>query len=135
MLCFFFFLNPKQILDCEVVQIKPDNQKEGTVGLQLVPPLPPQHQYLQILFECIAELILFDAFSSCGIKGAVSIPESRLARMPKPLRGHFFNANITPKKVLMEFKVSPDAVLPVGTQLHAAHFVPGQYLDLTGKSF
>lgn len=34
------------------------------------------------------------------------------------------------KKV--EFKVTEDALLPIGTTLTAAHFVPGQYLDITG---
>lgn len=31
-----------------------------------------------------------------------------------------------------EFRVSPDALLPVGTQLNAAHFVAGQFVDVTG---
>jgi len=35
-------------------------------------------------------------------------------RLDKSERGHFFRAGVPPKKVLMEFKVSPDAVLPIG---------------------
>ncbi|KAJ8600817.1 hypothetical protein CTAYLR_006419 [Chrysophaeum taylorii] len=33
-----------------------------------------------------------------------------------------------------EFRVSPDAILPVGTRLGAAHFVPGQFVDVQGKT-
>jgi len=55
-------------------------------------------------------------------------------RLDKSERGHFFRAGVPPKKVLMEFKVSPDAVLPIGLELRAEHFVPGQYLDITGKT-
>lgn len=33
---------------------------------------------------------------------------------------------------LEEFRVSPDALLPVGTSLRAAHFVPGQHVDVQG---
>lgn len=47
-------------------------------------------------------------------------------------RGHFLRSKLPPKKAVMEFKVSPDAVLPVGFYLRAEHFVPGQYLDLSG---
>ena len=38
-----------------------------------------------------------------------------------------------------EFRVSPDALLPVGTALGAAHFIPGQHVDVQaltkGKGF
>lgn len=44
----------------------------------------------------------------------------------KPLLGHFRKAGVEPKRVLAEFDVTEDAVLPVGTTLHASHFVPGQ---------
>mmetsp|Transcript_20716 Transcript_20716/g.30795 ORF Transcript_20716/g.30795 Transcript_20716/m.30795 type:complete len:422 (+) Transcript_20716:44-1309(+) len=60
-------------------------------------------------------------------------------RVNKPLREHFAKAGVTPKKHLSEFRVSADALLPVGTQLHAQHFIPGQYVDVQattiGKGF
>lgn len=40
--------------------------------------------------------------------------DTKWRRLAKPQRGHFYHAGVTPKKVLMEFKVSPDAVLPPG---------------------
>lgn len=38
------------------------------------------------------------------------------------------------KKKFAEFRVSDDAILPVGTQITARHFVPGQYVDITGTT-
>ncbi|KAF8934702.1 translation protein [Dissophora ornata] len=57
----------------------------------------------------------------------------------KPMLGHFENSGVQPKRKLFEFHVTPDAVLPVGTELVASHFVPGQYVDCSaptmGKGF
>ena len=38
------------------------------------------------------------------------------------------------KRRLHEFRVTPDAMLPVGTEVTAAHFVPGQYVDIRGAA-
>ncbi|KAJ2161474.1 hypothetical protein GGF46_001413 [Coemansia sp. RSA 552] len=53
---------------------------------------------------------------------------------PKPQRGHFKAHGIEPKAKLFEFPISPDAALPVGTEITAAHFIPGQLVDVTAKS-
>ena len=37
-------------------------------------------------------------------------------------------------KKLVEFRVSEDALVDVGTELSAAHFVTGQFVDVTGTS-
>lgn len=50
------------------------------------------------------------------------------------LRGHFASAGVPIKRRLHEFRVTPDAVLPVGTEVTAAHFVPGQYVDIRGAA-
>ena len=39
-----------------------------------------------------------------------------------------------PRSVLSEFRVTADAVLPVGTALDVRHFVPGQFVDVRGTS-
>lgn len=49
-------------------------------------------------------------------------------------RGHYTAAGVPLKRVLEEFRVSTDCVLPVGAQLGMAHFVPGQFVDVTGTS-
>ena len=45
----------------------------------------------------------------------VGAVDGKWRRLAKAQRGHFFHAGVNPKKVLMEFKISPDAVVPVGT--------------------
>lgn len=59
---------------------------------------------------------------------------ARASRTSKPLRGHFAKAKVEPKKKLVEFKVSPEASIAVGAELSAEHFVPGQFVDVTGVS-
>jgi large subunit ribosomal protein L3 len=55
---------------------------------------------------------------------------------PKNVRpavlGQFGAAGVAPKRTLGEFRVSPDALLPVGFPLRAQHFVPGQLVDVRG---
>jgi hypothetical protein len=46
--------------------------------------------------------------------------------------GHFLSAGVPIKRRLGEFRVTPDALLPVGTVLNAVHFTPGQYVDIQG---
>jgi len=48
--------------------------------------------------------------------------------------GFYLQQNLNFKDVMTEFKVSKDALLPVGTQITAAHFVSGQHMDVTGWS-
>lgn len=50
------------------------------------------------------------------------------------LLGHFRKAGTNPKYKTQEYSVTPDAVLSVGTELNAGHFVPGQYVDVTATS-
>ncbi|KAF8586544.1 mitochondrial 50S ribosomal protein L3 [Ramaria rubella] len=52
----------------------------------------------------------------------------------RQMRGHFAKAGVDPKRIVKEFPVTEDAHIPVGTTLSAAHFVPGQYVDVIGKS-
>ncbi|KAF5358458.1 hypothetical protein D9756_001486 [Leucocoprinus leucothites] len=57
----------------------------------------------------------------------------------KQMLGHFKKAGVPPKRIVREFPVTPDALVPVGTTLSAIHFVPGQYVDVIangiGKGF
>jgi large subunit ribosomal protein L3 len=58
----------------------------------------------------------------------------KVKNVPQPLRGHFAAAKVEPKARLAEFRVSEDAVVEVGAEITAAHFVPGQRVDVTGIS-
>jgi large subunit ribosomal protein L3 len=52
----------------------------------------------------------------------------------QPMRGHFAASKVAPKREVAEFRVSADALIPVGAELTADHFVVGQYVDVTGIS-
>jgi len=52
----------------------------------------------------------------------------------KALRGHFAKSKVEPKRKVAEFRVSQDALIPVGAELTADHFVVGQFVDVTGTS-
>jgi large subunit ribosomal protein L3 len=41
---------------------------------------------------------------------------------------------VEPKRKLAEFRVSPDNLIEVGAEITADHFVPGQFVDVTGTS-
>ncbi len=58
----------------------------------------------------------------------------RTGNMSKAARGYFAKAKVEPKRKLAEFRVSEDALIPVGAEITADHFVPGQYVDVTGIS-
>ncbi|KAI3469210.1 hypothetical protein Pfo_025873 [Paulownia fortunei] len=50
----------------------------------------------------------------------------------KPEVGHFRAQGVPMKRKLREFPVTEDALLPVGTFVGVRHFVPGQFVDVTG---
>ncbi|RXM98881.1 39S ribosomal protein L3, mitochondrial [Acipenser ruthenus] len=47
----------------------------------------------------------------------------------------FRNAGVPPKQKITFFKVSNNAIIKPGTPLYAAHFRPGQYVDVTAKTY
>jgi large subunit ribosomal protein L3 len=55
-------------------------------------------------------------------------------RATKAERGYFALAKVEPKRKLAEFRVDEDALIPVGAEITADHFVVGQYVDVTGTS-
>ena len=58
----------------------------------------------------------------------------RPATLSKAQRGHFAVAKVEPKRKIAEFRVSDDAVIPVGAEITADHFIVGQFVDVTGTS-
>jgi len=59
---------------------------------------------------------------------------AKVKRTTKPQRGHFAKAKVEPKRKLVEFRVPPDAMVEVGAEISAAHFLPGQFVDVTGTT-
>ena len=60
--------------------------------------------------------------------------KAKVKNISKAMRGHYAKAKVEPKQKLVEFRVSEDALVDVGTELSAAHFVTGQFVDVTGTS-
>jgi large subunit ribosomal protein L3 len=56
----------------------------------------------------------------------------RTNNMSKADRGYFGKQNVEPKRKLAEFRVSEDALIPVGAEITADHFIPGQFVDVCG---
>lgn len=69
--------------------------------------------------------------NGCLVLGAINIDPQLLT---KEYYGIFNKAGVTPKKVLMRFTISPNAVLQPGTPLYATHFKPGEFIDIRGKT-
>jgi large subunit ribosomal protein L3 len=64
----------------------------------------------------------------------LGIGKAKVKNVTKPMRGHFAKAKVEPKRRLVEFRVSADALLEVGAELSAEHFLPGQFVDVTANS-
>ncbi len=60
--------------------------------------------------------------------------KAKVKNVSKPMRGHFAKAKVEPKAKLAEFRVSEDALIEVGAELSATHFVEGQFVDVIGTS-
>jgi large subunit ribosomal protein L3 len=52
--------------------------------------------------------------------------------MSKADRGYFGKQNVEPKRKLAEFRVTDDSLIPVGAEITADHFIPGQFVDVSG---
>ena len=57
---------------------------------------------------------------------------AKAKNLSKPQRGHFGKAEVEPKARLAEFVVAEDALLDVGAEISADHYVAGQYVDIQG---
>lgn len=64
----------------------------------------------------------------------LGVGAAKVKNVSKPMRGHFAKAKVEPKRTLVEFRVSPDALIDVGAELTTDHFVPGQFVDVTGTT-
>ena len=59
---------------------------------------------------------------------------AKVSRTTAAQRGHFAKANVAPKRKLAEFRVSPDNLIEVGSEISAEHYVSGQFVDVAGIS-
>ena len=64
----------------------------------------------------------------------LGVGAAKVKNVSKPMRGHFARSRVEPKRKLAEFRVSEDALIDVGAELTADHFVAGQKVDVVGTS-
>jgi large subunit ribosomal protein L3 len=59
---------------------------------------------------------------------------AKAKRVSRAMRGHFAAARVEPKRKVAEFRVDPANLIPVGEEIIAAHYFPGQFVDVSGTS-
>ncbi|WP_174291899.1 50S ribosomal protein L3 [Sphingomonas bacterium] len=59
---------------------------------------------------------------------------AKAKNVAKPQRGAFGKAEVEPKAILAEFRVTQDNLLDVGAEISAEHFVAGQLVDIQGRT-
>jgi large subunit ribosomal protein L3 len=59
---------------------------------------------------------------------------AKAKNVAKPQRGQFGKAEVEPKARVVEFRVAEDALLDVGAEISAEHFVAGQLVDVSGHT-
>jgi large subunit ribosomal protein L3 len=59
---------------------------------------------------------------------------AKTKRVSKANRTAFGKRNVEPPQKVVEFRVPADALVDVGAEIGADHFVPGQFVDLIGTS-
>jgi large subunit ribosomal protein L3 len=64
----------------------------------------------------------------------LGVGSAKVKNTSKAMRGHFAKAKVEPKRKVGEFRVPPEAALPVGAEIGADHFVAGQRVDVVGTS-
>ncbi|CAH1659808.1 50S ribosomal subunit protein L3 [Hyphomicrobiales bacterium] len=64
----------------------------------------------------------------------IGIGKAKVKNVSKAERGRFAVATVEPKKKLAEFRVDPEHIIPVGSEITADHFVVGQFVDVTGTT-
>jgi len=64
----------------------------------------------------------------------LGVGKAKVKNVSKPERERFAKAKVEPKKKLAEFRVPENALLEVGAELSAEHFLVGQFVDVTGTT-
>ena len=64
----------------------------------------------------------------------LGIGRAKVKNVSKAERGRFAVAKVEPTMKLAEFRVDADGLIPVGAEITADHFIPGQFVDVTGTT-
>ena len=68
------------------------------------------------------------------VANVLGIREAKAKHVAKPQAVAAEKAGVKPYRKIVEFRVSDDCVIPVGTQMSASHFVAGQFVDVQATS-
>ncbi len=58
----------------------------------------------------------------------------KIKNVTKAQRGHYAVANVEPKSKAAEFRVAENGLIPIGAFITADHYLPGQFIDVTGTT-
>lgn len=123
-----YFLATGQAIPCTVLQVDA-NQISAQIGFEPATPHPTHDPATG------APIRVPQVAPYLALQVAATDTHSRNHGSNRSRKGHLAKAGIKAgKKVLKEFKISADAVLPLGTHLSASHFVPGQHVDVSATS-
>jgi large subunit ribosomal protein L3 len=64
----------------------------------------------------------------------LGVGTAKVKNVGKAMRGHFAKDKVEPKSWIVEFRVPQDALIDVGAELSAEHFVAGQFVDVVGTT-
>ncbi len=64
----------------------------------------------------------------------IGFGKAKAKNVAKAQKTTYAAAKIEPKKKLVEFRVADDALLAVGQEVRANHYVVGQYVDVSGQT-
>lgn len=64
----------------------------------------------------------------------LGVGKRKATRLTKADRANFAVAKVEPKRKLVEFRVTPENLIEVGAEITADHFIPGQFVDVTGTN-
>ena len=92
-----------------------------------IPVTVLQMQNLQVIAQRTTEAHGYTAVQL----GAGSIKAKNVS---KAMRGHFAVAKVEPKRKVAEFRVAPENLIDVGSEITAAHYAEGQFVDVSGTS-
>jgi large subunit ribosomal protein L3 len=92
-----------------------------------VPVTVLQLDGLQVVAQRTAER---DGYTAVQLGAGAAKPKNVSA----PQRGHFARAQVAPKRIVAEFRVSPENLIEVGAEISADHYLPGQFVDVAGTT-
>ena len=68
------------------------------------------------------------------VANVLGIREAKAKHVAKPQAVAAEKAGVKPYRKIVEFRVSDDCIIPVGTPMAASHFIAGQFIDVQATS-